>query len=88
MARPGLPFYYPAIFTVAVLIVALLLAPTRILSVLRNRTGHLVSSFQTQRTVSLSSTNSNMAPNKTPVYFLSHGGVSSELGLKLNVYGG
>lgn len=76
MERPRVPFYLTALFTVAAVVVALLLAPARIVSVIRGRTERLISNFPPPRNVT-SLKNMSTTTSRTPVYFLSHGGVSS-----------
>lgn len=72
MDRSRPPFYIPVIFTFVTVIVAILLGPSRVFSVVRNSAFRLYSGIASSPSHSLSST---MNPRKTPVYFLSHGGV-------------
>jgi len=74
MDRSRPPFYTPIIFTFLAVIMAILLAPQRIFSVVRDFAFRLYSGIASLPTDYLIS--NKTSPGKTPVYFLSHGGVS------------
>jgi hypothetical protein len=76
MDRPRTSFYLPVIFTIAAVVVAILLAPARVISVFRDPAQRLFSKIALTPTRQL--TTSRMASDKLPVYFLSHGGVSAD----------
>jgi hypothetical protein len=76
MDRSRAPFYIPVLFSLIAVIVAILLAPSRVLSVVRDSAFRLYSGIASPPTSHLIP--SKMSSRKTPVYFLSHGGVSNQ----------
>lgn len=75
MGRSKPSFYVPIIFTVVVVIVAILFAPSRVFAFFRDSAERLVAGIASPPTHQLT-TAGKMSSTKTPVYFLSHGGVS------------
>jgi hypothetical protein len=68
------PLYKPVLFDILAVIVAILLAPSRVFSVVYDSAFRLYSGITSSPTSHLIS--GKMSSRKTPVYFLSHGGVS------------
>jgi hypothetical protein len=79
MNRTKAPLYIPIFFTFVVLFVAIILAPARYLSAATGFARRLYPGKQLNTPLIPSKnhlTTASMATSKTPVYFLSHGGVS------------
>ena len=79
MNRTRPPVYVPIFFTVLIIVVAIILAPPRYLSTangfVRRLSGRpLITSADNHLTIDNMTSTTN--PTKTPIYFLSHGGVT------------
>ena len=77
-ARP--PMYVPIFFTVLIIVVAVILSPARYLSAangfVRRLSGRPLATVANPNHLTFDNMTSDTNSTKTPIYFMSHGGVS------------